>query len=80
MVLEPILGLLASVFRIIVLLEDDALGGPVIKCKAVLQVILQNHDLNVPIHPPINLASISNLLGQHTAPNHQISSLNPHLL
>ena len=73
MVLEPILGLLASVFGIIVLLEDDALRGPAIKCKAVLQIILQNLDVKVPIHPPINLASISNLLEQHTAPNHQIS-------
>ena len=42
MVLEPILGLLASVFGIIILLEDDALGGLVIKCKAALQVILPN--------------------------------------
>ena len=42
MVLEPILGLLASVFG---MLEDDALGGLVIKCKAALQVILQNVDV-----------------------------------
>ena len=74
MVLEPILGLLASVFEIFFLLEDDALGGLVIKCKAALQVILQNLDLKVSIHPPINLASISNPLPQHTPPNHQRSS------
>ena len=49
-------------------------GGPVINCKAALQVILQDLDVKVSIHPPINLASISNLLEQHTAPNHQISS------
>ena len=61
MILEPILGLLASVFGIIVLLEDDALSGPVMKYKAALQVLLQNLDVKVPIHPPINLASISNL-------------------
>ena len=74
MVLKPILGLLASVFGIIVLLEDDALGDLVIKCKAALQIILQNLDVKVPIHLPINLASISNLLEQHIAPNYLISS------
>ena len=37
MVLEPNLGLLASLFGIIVLLEDDALGGLVIKCKAAVR-------------------------------------------
>ena len=66
-------GPCASVFGIIVLLEEDALG-PVIKCKAALQVILQNLNVKDPINPPINPASISNLLEQHTAPNHQISS------
>ena len=68
MVLETILGLLA---RIIVLLEDDALGGLVIQCKAALQIILQNLDVKVPIHPPINLASLSNPPPWYTAPNHQ---------
>ena len=71
MVLVPILGLLASVFGIIVLLEDDALEGPVIKCKANFQVILQNIEGNIPIHPSINLASISKPLLYHTAPNYQ---------
>ena len=74
MVSEPILGLLASVFGIIILLEDDALGALVIKCKAALQVTLQNLAVKVPIHPPINLESISNLLPQHTTPNHQRAS------
>ena len=66
MVLEPILGLLASVFGIIILLEDDRLGGLFIKCKAALQVTLQNLNVKVPIRPPINLVSISNPLPQHT--------------
>ena len=74
MVLDQILSLLASVFEIIILLEDDALGGLVIKCKTAFQVILQSIDVNVPIHPPINLACISNPLPQHTAPNYQRSS------
>ena len=51
-----------------------AQGGLVIKCKAALQVTLQNLDVKVPIHPPINLASISNPILQHTAPNHQRAS------
>ena len=49
MVSEPILGLLAGVIGIIVLLEGDALGGLVIKCKAALQIILQNFNVKVPI-------------------------------
>ena len=48
MVLEPILGLLASVFKIIILLEDDGPGGLVIKYKAALQVTLQNLDVKFP--------------------------------
>ena len=74
MVLEPILGLLASVFRIIILLEDDGTGGLVIKYKAALQATLHNLDVKVPTHPPINLAGISNPLPQHTASNHQRAS------
>ena len=34
--LEPIFGLLESVFGIIILLDVDALGGLVIKCKTAL--------------------------------------------
>ena len=62
-----------SVVVILVLLEDDALGGLVIKCKTTLQV-LQNLNVKVPIHPPINLASIVNPLAQLTPSNHQIFS------
>ena len=39
MVLESVLGLLANVFGIIILLEDDVLGGLVIKCKAALHIL-----------------------------------------
>ena len=74
MVLEPILGLLASVFGIIILLEDDGPGGLVMKYKAALQATLQNLDVKVPIQSSINLASISNPLPQHIASNHQRAS------
>ena len=55
--LQPILGLLASAFGIVVPLEYDALGSLVIKCKATLQIILRNLDVMVPIYPPLNIAT-----------------------
>jgi len=72
--LEPLLGLFALVFGVIVLLKKDVFWLFVVIFKALLKFILQNANKNVSIHPPINLGPISNPLPKHTAPKHQRNS------
>src|SRR6266852_1862966 len=52
------------------LLEDDVGGGFVEIFKAVLKIIIQNADVEVSIHSPINLACIAHTIPQHTTPHH----------
>src|SRR5215471_17420893 len=73
MVFKPSLGLLAGVLGVIVLLEDDITCRFPIIAKAGLKVLLQNLDVKVPIHPPINLAGIARSIPQHAAPDHHRS-------
>src|SRR6266487_1973160 len=72
MVLKPSLGLLAGVFG--VMLEDDITCRLPIIAEAGLKIFLQNLDVKVPIHSPINLAGIPNSIPQHAAPDHHRSS------
>ncbi|KZT01558.1 uncharacterized protein LAESUDRAFT_796108 [Laetiporus sulphureus 93-53] len=58
MVFEPILGLLAGVLGVIVLLEHHILHSFASILQAILQLILQNADIKVCIHPAINIAGI----------------------
>ena len=59
MILEPVLGLLALVFGVIILLKDNVICCFVIVSNAFLKVFIQDLDIEVPIHYPINLACIS---------------------
>src|SRR5277367_5390103 len=70
MVLKPSVGLLEGVFGDIILLEDDITCIFLKVVEAFLKVLLQNLDVKIPIHPPINPASISNSIPQHAAPDH----------
>src|SRR5450432_2931660 len=74
MVLEPSLGLLAGVLGVIVLLENDIIGGFVVEVDAGLKIVLQDLDVEVSIHPPINFDCISSPLPHHTAPHHHRST------
>ena len=56
------------------LLEDDVSYGFVIKFQAGLKIIIQNADIEVCIHLPINLACKAHSIPQHTAPHHQRTS------
>jgi hypothetical protein len=76
MVLKPSLGLLAGVLGVIVLLEDDITCRYPIMAEAGLKVLLQNLGVKVPIHLPINPASIPRSIPQHAAPDHHRSSPN----
>jgi hypothetical protein len=73
-VLKPTLGLLAGVLGVIVLLEDDITCGFAKVSDAFLKVLLQDLEVEVPIHPPINFACILNTIPQHAAPHHQRST------
>ncbi|KZT01663.1 uncharacterized protein LAESUDRAFT_795612, partial [Laetiporus sulphureus 93-53] len=74
MVFEPILGLLAGVLGVIVLLKHHILHSFTSILQAILQLILQNADIKVCIHPAINLAGIPHTIPAHTAPHHQGST------
>src|SRR4051794_844871 len=75
MVLEPLLGLFACV-GVIVLLEDDVAGN---FCHNI-QGYLEGHHLDVhveiPIHPPINLACHPKSFPHYTAPHYHRSCTN----
>src|SRR5579871_4896981 len=71
MVIEPVLSLLALVFGVIVLLEEDIFWSLAIGLDTALKFILQNLGVKFPIHLPINLAGIPNPFPQHAAPHHQ---------
>src|SRR6266550_1546614 len=70
MVIKPLLGLFAGVLGVIVLLKDDIFRFLVIIFKAGLKFILQNVNIQLPIHPPINFASHTRSLPHHTPPYH----------
>src|SRR5271156_2424090 len=70
MIIEPGLGLLAGVLRVIVLLENDVARGFVVIMEGSLELILQNLAIKVCIHLTINLACISSAFPCHTAPHH----------
>src|SRR6266481_9872446 len=70
MVFEPFLGLFAGMFRVIVLLKDDVLGGFAVMGQAFLKFVIHNLDEKVPIHPTLNLACIPRPIPKHAAPHH----------
>src|SRR3981189_1382446 len=59
---------------VIILLKDDIRGIETITLQAILKFILQNLKVKVPIHPTINLSSISNSIPAHTPPYHHRTS------
>ena len=75
MILEPISGLLAGVLGVIVLLKDDVFWSLAIILQGILELLLQNLDIEVSIHPTINLTSQSNTIPCHTPQHHQRSSI-----
>src|SRR4051812_22348660 len=70
MVFKPFGGLLGLVFGVIILLKNNMshLLTPILK---TLLFILQNLSVELCIHSPINLASISHPFPCHTPPHHQ---------
>jgi hypothetical protein len=71
MILEPGFGLFASIFRIIILLEDDILAPFLKVLDGLLEFILQNADIKVGIHPTLNPSGIANSFLAYIAPHHQ---------
>jgi hypothetical protein len=71
MVLEPGFGLFASMFRVIILLEDNILAPFLKVLDGLLKFILQNADIKVRIHPALNPSGIANSFPAHTALHHQ---------
>ena len=61
MVFEPGFGLLAGVLGIVVLLEDNVIGGLAPILKAILQCILQDADIEVGVHLALDLHRISSI-------------------
>src|SRR5229473_3700394 len=74
MVFKPFGGFLAGVLGVIILLENDVVLGFAIVFNSALNFFIQDLDIKIPIHPSINLASMSNTLPCHTAPHHYRSS------
>jgi hypothetical protein len=70
-VLEQGFGLFASMFRVIILLEDDILVPFLEVLNGLLEFILQNADIKVSIHPALNPSGITNSFLAHTASHHQ---------
>src|SRR4051812_13541371 len=71
MVFKPLGALLGLVFGIIILLKNNIshLLTPIL--KTLLEFIFQNLSVELCIHSPINLASISHPFPCHTPPHHQ---------
>ena len=67
-VLEPGFGLFASMFRVIILLEDDILAPFLEVLDGLLKFVLQNANIKVSIHPALNPSGIANSFLAHTAP------------
>src|SRR6266487_4292313 len=74
MVFKPSLGLLAGVLGVIILLEDDITCRFPIVADDGLNIFLQNLDVEIPIHPPINFSGMPNSIPKHAAPHHQRST------
>ena len=73
-VLKPGFSLFASMFRVIILLEDDILVPFLEVLDGLLEFILQNANIKVSIHPALNPSGIANSFPTHTAPHHQGST------
>lgn len=71
MVLEPDFGLLASIFGIIILLEDEILAPLLKVLNGLLKLILQNANIKVSIYPGLNPSGIANSFPTYIAPYHQ---------
>src|SRR3979490_2960185 len=69
-VCKPFLGLFAGMLWIIILLKNNVSSSFTIVLQTGLKILLQNLDIEIPIHPSINLDSISWPIPCHTAPNH----------
>src|SRR3954462_3723123 len=71
MVFKSLAGLLGLVFGVIILLKNNIshLLTPIL--KTLLEFIFQNLSVQLCIHSPINLASISHPFPCHTPPHHQ---------
>ena len=70
-VLEPGLSLFASVFGVIILLKDETLAPFLKVLDRLLELILQNANIKVSIHPALNPSSIANSFPTYTASHHQ---------
>src|SRR5260370_8122865 len=70
MVFQPLSGLLAGVFWVTILLEDDITGGFAIIIQSPLKFIPQDVAVEIRIHDPINFASQASPFPSHAAPHH----------
>ena len=70
-VLELGFGLFASVFRVIILLKDEILMPFLEVLDGLLELIIQNANIKVSIHPALNPDGIANSFPTHTAPHYQ---------
>src|SRR5437660_7468494 len=78
MVLKSLPGSPIGMLEVIILLKDNVIWSFVIKIQSLLQLLLQNLDIKLSIHPTINLACHSNLFSSNTAPHHDRSSFKLH--
>ena len=78
MVFKPFLDLLASVFEVIVLLENNIIYGFDIELQGLLKFVFQYGHVEVPIHPSINLGCIFHLIPSHGTLHYQISTIKLH--
>src|SRR6266851_3872223 len=70
-VLEPGFCLFSSVFSVIILLKDEFLTPFLEVLDGLLELIIQNANIKVSIHPALNPGGIANSFQTHTAPHHQ---------
>jgi len=56
---------------VIILLEDNILAPFLKILDGLLELIIQNANIKVSIHPSINPSGIANSFLAHTAPHHQ---------
>src|SRR6266853_4375156 len=70
-VLEPGFGLFASMFRGIILLKDEILTPFLEVLDRLLELIIQNANIKVSIHPALNPSGIATSSPTYTAPHHQ---------
>src|SRR5467141_1544534 len=71
---QPLLGSFRGMLWVIILLKDNALLRDSGIFHSRKQIILQNGDILLSIHPPFHLCKDSHSIPTHAPPNHQGTS------